>query len=834
MIDTTTNQVTGTLKLSSTPRSITVGSTGTVYVATSGTSGRIVAINPATGAIIQTVALATPLGRIAASPSGTALYALAVGLAGATSGSLKVIDTATGQVSASIPVGRAASDVIVSPDAAKVYVANGDDTVGVIDAVTNTVLQTVAVDPTPGPGAERLAISADGSAVYVTDKPDNQVWVVSTAPAGVSNLGGVTVAGTLSGFPSGTPLVNAGGTRALVVTDRPSTGSTLVATLDPTTGKQIGSTISLSGTTLTDHGSTYPPLLSADGTRAVVTTTVTNPTTAATTTRVSVIDTATGAQVGTTVTITGDQSYSARLLNNDGTRALITTRIYDGPVIDNYTTRVAVINIVTGAQLGTTLTLSGGPSPSSSTFSADGTRAVISTTPRNYNPATDATQVAFLDATTGTQIGTTRSVVGRQQGQLLINADGTRALVATATQVAVLDVATGTTTHTFTGAVQPLDAALSRALITTTTPGPTTGTYTNHVALVDLGTGNQIGTAVSLTSSSAPQTLRSPDGTRALFWVSDYDAATAADITQIAAFNTSTGTPIGNTLALTGTMLSPSLQVWSPDSARAIVTTYTYDSGVYTNRTTVIDTNTGNQIGTTIVPATLPALAPVVSADSSRALVTTSTLNAASGDYLIRAAMLDTSTGSQIGTTVNLGGAFRTAAYSADGTRLLITTATNTAVIDTATGNQIGSTVTAGGTPQMSLDGTHAVVISVTQNTSGTAATSIQTAVVDLATGTQTGGTTTITLDGIPLWASATDANPMRRVITTSAYDSTIGDYVIRAVVIDATTGSQIGNTTRFVGAMAGPPVLSADGSRAMITTVTQNKTTHVAVIQIV
>ena len=84
MIDTTTNQVTGTLKLSSTPRSITVGSTGTVYVATSGTSGRIVAINPATGAIIQTVALATPLGRIAASPSGTALYALAVGLAGAT------------------------------------------------------------------------------------------------------------------------------------------------------------------------------------------------------------------------------------------------------------------------------------------------------------------------------------------------------------------------------------------------------------------------------------------------------------------------------------------------------------------------------------------------------------------------------------------------------------------------------------------------------------------------------------------------------------------------------------------------------------------------------
>jgi YVTN family beta-propeller protein len=61
-----------------------------------------------------------------------------------------VIDAATNTVSATIPVGDTPFGVAVTPDGSKVYVANlNRNTVSVIDTATNTVIATIPVGIEP-------------------------------------------------------------------------------------------------------------------------------------------------------------------------------------------------------------------------------------------------------------------------------------------------------------------------------------------------------------------------------------------------------------------------------------------------------------------------------------------------------------------------------------------------------------------------------------------------------------------------------------------------------------------------------------------------------------
>ena len=84
----------------------------------------------------------------------------------------------------------------VTPDGSKVYVANeGANTVSVISTATNTVIGS----PIPvGNGPFGVAVTPDGSKVYVTNEADNTVSVISTAtntvigspiPVGMSPFG---------------------------------------------------------------------------------------------------------------------------------------------------------------------------------------------------------------------------------------------------------------------------------------------------------------------------------------------------------------------------------------------------------------------------------------------------------------------------------------------------------------------------------------------------------------------------------------------------------------------------------------------------------------------
>jgi len=92
-----------------------------------------------------------------------------------------VIDSATNTVSATIPVGRNPIGVAVSPDGSKVYVTDRPNTVSVIDTATNTVSATIPV----GNGPIGVAVKPNGSKVYVANLNSNTVSVIDTATSTV-------------------------------------------------------------------------------------------------------------------------------------------------------------------------------------------------------------------------------------------------------------------------------------------------------------------------------------------------------------------------------------------------------------------------------------------------------------------------------------------------------------------------------------------------------------------------------------------------------------------------------------------------------------------------
>jgi YVTN family beta-propeller protein len=80
---------------------------------------------------------------------------------------VSVVDTATNAVIATIPVGDSPFGVAVSPDGSKVYVTNlGSASVSVIDAATNTVTATIPVGLQPS----GVAVTPDGSKLYVANE----------------------------------------------------------------------------------------------------------------------------------------------------------------------------------------------------------------------------------------------------------------------------------------------------------------------------------------------------------------------------------------------------------------------------------------------------------------------------------------------------------------------------------------------------------------------------------------------------------------------------------------------------------------------------------------
>ncbi len=96
---------------------------------------------------------------------------------------VSVIDTATNSVISTVGMVQP-NGVAISPDGSRAYVTNNPTNafVSVIDTATDTVIATVAVGLNP----QLLAITQDGTHVYVACFSANSVFVIDTSTNTVS------------------------------------------------------------------------------------------------------------------------------------------------------------------------------------------------------------------------------------------------------------------------------------------------------------------------------------------------------------------------------------------------------------------------------------------------------------------------------------------------------------------------------------------------------------------------------------------------------------------------------------------------------------------------
>ncbi len=168
------------------------------------------------------------------------------------SGSVSVLDPATGKTLKEVKTGLHPNKVVHSPKGEFVYVANGnDDNISVIDTRKDKVVETVSVrldrnkNPYFGDSPNGLALSPDGRRLYVANGMDNALAVVELG----KKAGGNAVRSHLAGFiptaayPGGVTLWN----NVLYVADIEGVGARLTVknknrafrTFIPVDGKRI-------------------------------------------------------------------------------------------------------------------------------------------------------------------------------------------------------------------------------------------------------------------------------------------------------------------------------------------------------------------------------------------------------------------------------------------------------------------------------------------------------------------------------------------------------------------------------------------------------------------
>lgn len=143
-----------------------------VYVANN-ESNNVSVINTATSQVVATIPVGMSPYGVSVSGDGSRVY-----VANFNSNTVSVINTATNEVINTIRVGLLPVGVSVSRDGSRVYVANrGSNSVSVINAATNEVIATIGVGSAP----IGISVSGDGSRIYVANANSNNVSVINTA-----------------------------------------------------------------------------------------------------------------------------------------------------------------------------------------------------------------------------------------------------------------------------------------------------------------------------------------------------------------------------------------------------------------------------------------------------------------------------------------------------------------------------------------------------------------------------------------------------------------------------------------------------------------------------
>ena len=202
----------------------------------------------ATNGVIKTVTVGQFPQGVAVTPDGARVYVANQG-----DGTVSVIETASNIVTATVTVGLGPEGIAVTPDGAHVYVGNFlGNTVSVIVAASNTVTATVPVGQFP----QGVAVTPDGAHVYVANQGGGTVSVIATA----SNI--VTGTVPVGTFPVGVALTPDGA--HLYVANQRDNGVAVIATTSNTVTATVpvGMAPRAFGKFISSSGDTTPPVTS--------------------------------------------------------------------------------------------------------------------------------------------------------------------------------------------------------------------------------------------------------------------------------------------------------------------------------------------------------------------------------------------------------------------------------------------------------------------------------------------------------------------------------------------------------------------------------------------
>lgn len=180
VIDTTAERV-GTIDIAVGPAitidALRVDADGKrLYVATSDPrGGRLIQVDIETARVASTTALAAPVRDLAV--AGATAYVLTSDRD--RGGVVAVVDLATATVRDRLELGGAPTQMVLGPDATRLYVVDVDH-VAVLCPLTNEITSSVAVDAQPS----AIGLTADGARLYVADYTGEvtEFAVAATAP----------------------------------------------------------------------------------------------------------------------------------------------------------------------------------------------------------------------------------------------------------------------------------------------------------------------------------------------------------------------------------------------------------------------------------------------------------------------------------------------------------------------------------------------------------------------------------------------------------------------------------------------------------------------------
>ncbi len=177
VVDVATNKLVRILKAGSDPENFDVGHDGkTIYVSNEDANG-ISFIDVAAGELTKTIKTGEEPEGVTVSPDGKLVYST-----NEEDGTVSVTDVVAGTLVKTFKVGRRPRNVVFLPGQQRAYVnAENDGGIYLLDTGKNEVLQKIPLG-TPGEIKPMgMALSLDGSKLYVSTGRGHMVFVVDTA-----------------------------------------------------------------------------------------------------------------------------------------------------------------------------------------------------------------------------------------------------------------------------------------------------------------------------------------------------------------------------------------------------------------------------------------------------------------------------------------------------------------------------------------------------------------------------------------------------------------------------------------------------------------------------